>query len=110
MSGDFIVGFPGETDADFEATLELVRTVHYAQAYSFKYSPRPGTPGADMKDHVAEAVKDERLQRLQALLTEQHARIQRRDGRQDDGPADREAGPPARPAGWTIALAAARYC
>ncbi|WP_348629026.1 tRNA (N6-isopentenyl adenosine(37)-C2)-methylthiotransferase MiaB [Mesorhizobium sp. YM1C-6-2] len=71
MSGDFIVGFPGETDADFEATLELVRTVQYAQAFSFKYSPRPGTPGADMTDHVAEAVKDERLQRLQALLGEQ---------------------------------------
>ena len=71
MSGDFIVGFPGETDADFEATLELVRTVQYAQAFSFKYSPRPGTPGADMADHVAEAVKDERLQRLQALLGEQ---------------------------------------
>ena len=68
MSGDFIVGFPGETDADFEATLDLVRGVGYAQAYSFKYSPRPGTPGADMEGHVDEAVKDERLQRLQALL------------------------------------------
>ena len=74
MSGDFIVGFPGETDADFEQTLAIVREVRYAQAFSFKYSPRPGTPGADMKDHVAEAVKDERLQRLQALLNEhQHA-------------------------------------
>ena len=71
MSGDFIVGFPGETDADFEATMEIVRTVGYAQAFSFKYSPRPGTPGAGMADHVPEAVKDERLQRLQALLTEQ---------------------------------------
>jgi tRNA-2-methylthio-N6-dimethylallyladenosine synthase len=71
MSGDFIVGFPGETDADFEATLELVRTVRYAQAFSFKYSPRPGTPGAEMKDHVPEAVKDERLQRLQSLLAGQ---------------------------------------
>ncbi|MCX7304047.1 MAG: tRNA (N6-isopentenyl adenosine(37)-C2)-methylthiotransferase MiaB [Hyphomicrobiales bacterium] len=71
MSGDFIVGFPGETDADFEDTMELVRTVRYAQAYSFKYSPRPGTPGAAMNDHVAEAVKDDRLQRLQALLGDQ---------------------------------------
>ncbi|HWK69067.1 MAG TPA: tRNA (N6-isopentenyl adenosine(37)-C2)-methylthiotransferase MiaB [Rhizobiaceae bacterium] len=71
MSGDFIVGFPGETDADFEATLAIVREVRYAQAFSFKYSPRPGTPGADMRDHVAEEVKDERLQRLQALLNEQ---------------------------------------
>jgi tRNA-2-methylthio-N6-dimethylallyladenosine synthase len=71
MSGDFIVGFPGETDEDFEATMQLVRDVRYAQAFSFKYSPRPGTPGAEMKDHVAESVKDERLQRLQALLMEQ---------------------------------------
>ncbi len=71
MSGDFIVGFPGETDADFEDTMEIVRAVNYAQAFSFKYSPRPGTPGAEMKDHVAEEVKDERLQRLQALLNEQ---------------------------------------
>ena len=71
MSGDFIVGFPGETEADFEATMQLVRTVSYAQAFSFKYSPRPGTPGAEMKDQVAEAVKDERLQRLQALLMQQ---------------------------------------
>ena len=71
MSGDFIVGFPDETEADFEATMQLVRTVGYAQAFSFKYSPRPGTPGAEMKDQVAEAVKDERLQRLQALLMQQ---------------------------------------
>lgn len=71
MSGDFIVGFPGETEADFEDTLAIVREVRYAQAFSFKYSPRPGTPGADMRDHVAEEVKDERLQRLQALLSDQ---------------------------------------
>ncbi|WP_246658785.1 tRNA (N6-isopentenyl adenosine(37)-C2)-methylthiotransferase MiaB [Mesorhizobium sp. J18] len=71
MSGDFIVGFPGETDEDFEATMRIVREVTYAQAFSFKYSPRPGTPGADMPFQVAEEVKDERLQRLQALLTEQ---------------------------------------
>src|SRR5437870_5054457 len=71
LSGDFIVGFPGETDADFEATMELVRQVNYASAFSFKYSPRPGTPGADMQGHVPEAVKDERLQRLQALLLKQ---------------------------------------
>ncbi|WP_411956165.1 tRNA (N6-isopentenyl adenosine(37)-C2)-methylthiotransferase MiaB [Arvimicrobium flavum] len=70
MSGDFIVGFPGETDADFEATLEIVRQVRYAQAFSFKYSQRPGTPGADMGGQVDEKVKDERLQRLQALLAE----------------------------------------
>ena len=73
MSGDFIVGFPGETDADFEDTMTIVRNVGYAQAFSFKYSPRPGTPAADRGGQVAEAVKDERLQRLQALLGEQQA-------------------------------------
>ena len=71
LSGDFIVGFPGETDKDFEATLRIVREVGYASAFSFKYSPRPGTPGAEMDGHVPEALKDERLQRLQALLVEQ---------------------------------------
>ncbi len=70
MSGDFIVGFPGETEEDFEETLSMVRQIRYAQAFSFKYSPRPGTPGAEMPDHVPEDVKDERLQRLQALLAE----------------------------------------
>lgn len=68
ISGDFIVGFPGETDADFEATMQLVREVGYAASYSFKYSPRPGTPGAEMDGHVDEAVKDDRLQELQSLL------------------------------------------
>lgn len=71
ISGDFIVGFPGETDADFEATMEIVRAVNYASAYTFKYSPRPGTPGAEMDGHVEESVKDARLQRLQALITQQ---------------------------------------
>ncbi|MER8524333.1 tRNA (N6-isopentenyl adenosine(37)-C2)-methylthiotransferase MiaB [Mesorhizobium sp. M0644] len=71
LSGDFIVGFPGETEADFEATMQLVEDVNYASAFSFKYSPRPGTPGAEMSDHVPEPVKDERLQRLQALLLKQ---------------------------------------
>ncbi|WP_226583383.1 tRNA (N6-isopentenyl adenosine(37)-C2)-methylthiotransferase MiaB [Acuticoccus sediminis] len=71
MSCDFIVGFPGETDEDFEDTMRIVREVTYAQAFSFKYSPRPGTPGAELKDHVPENVKTERLQRLQALLSEQ---------------------------------------
>lgn len=71
MSGDFIVGFPGETDADFEATMRLVERVGYALAYSFKYSPRPGTPAADLEDQVPEDVKSERLQRLQDLLSAQ---------------------------------------
>ncbi|NSX89457.1 tRNA (N6-isopentenyl adenosine(37)-C2)-methylthiotransferase MiaB [Agrobacterium tumefaciens] len=71
MSGDFIVGFPGETDRDFEDTMAIVETVRYAQAFSFKYSTRPGTPGADLTDQVAEEVKAGRLERLQALLLRQ---------------------------------------
>jgi len=71
LASDFIVGFPGETDADFEATLALVRAANYSGAYSFKYSVRPGTPAGDMARQVPEAVKDERLQRLQALLRAQ---------------------------------------
>ena len=73
LASDFIVGFPGESDQDFEDTMNLVREVGYAIAYSFKYSARPGTPAADMFGHVPEDVKDERLQRLQALLREQQA-------------------------------------
>jgi tRNA-2-methylthio-N6-dimethylallyladenosine synthase len=68
LSGDFIVGFPGETDAEFEETMQLVDAVGYSQAFSFKYSPRPGTPAAAMDDQVAREVMDERLQRLQAAL------------------------------------------
>jgi tRNA-2-methylthio-N6-dimethylallyladenosine synthase len=71
LSGDFIVGFPGETEEDFEDTLRLVETVGYAQAFSFKYSTRPGTPGADLGDQVPEDVKAKRLERLQALLLKQ---------------------------------------
>ncbi|PWE18328.1 tRNA (N6-isopentenyl adenosine(37)-C2)-methylthiotransferase MiaB [Marinicauda salina] len=71
ISGDMIVGFPGETEADFEATMALVREVEYASCFSFKYSRRPGTPGAALPGQVDEAVKSERLARLQALLGEQ---------------------------------------
>jgi len=71
LSGDFIVGFPGETDADFEDTMQLVREVRYASAFTFKYSIRPGTPGAGMEDQVDEAVKTERLARLQDLINQQ---------------------------------------
>lgn len=73
MSGDFIVGFPGETDVEFEDTLRIVQAVGYAQAFSFKYSTRPGTPGADLPDQVPEDVKSERLERLQTLLLKQQA-------------------------------------
>jgi tRNA-2-methylthio-N6-dimethylallyladenosine synthase len=75
LSGDFIVGFPGETEADFAETLALVEAVGYAQAYSFAYSARPGTPAAS-RPGVAEAERSERLQRLQALLTRQQAAFQ----------------------------------
>ena len=71
LSGDFIVGFPGESDQDFEDTMDLVRHVKYASAYSFKYSPRPGTPAANMANLVREDVKAERLAALQALINEQ---------------------------------------
>ncbi|MCA8890606.1 MAG: MiaB/RimO family radical SAM methylthiotransferase, partial [Hyphomonas sp.] len=77
MASDFIVGFPGESDADFEATMQLVRDVNYAIAYSFKYSARPGTPAADMALQVPEEVKDARLQALQALLREQQEAFNR---------------------------------
>jgi tRNA-2-methylthio-N6-dimethylallyladenosine synthase len=71
ISGDFIVGFPGESERDFEDTLRLVEQIGYAQAFSFKYSPRPGTPAATMTDQVSAREMDERLQRLQALLNVQ---------------------------------------
>jgi len=70
VSGDFIVGFPGETEQDFEATLKIVDAVRYASAYSFKYSPRPGTPAATMEDQIPRDIMDDRLQRLQARITE----------------------------------------
>ncbi len=76
LSGDFIVGFPGETEADFEETLALVRAVGYAQAFSFAYSPRPGTPAAG-RDDVPHEVKTERLHRLQALLQDQQIAFNR---------------------------------
>ncbi|MEM9138515.1 MAG: tRNA (N6-isopentenyl adenosine(37)-C2)-methylthiotransferase MiaB [Pseudomonadota bacterium] len=75
LSGDFITGFPGETEEDFQATMDLVAEVRYAQAYSFKYSPRPGTP-ATTGDQVPEDQKADRLARLQALLTEQQVAFQ----------------------------------
>jgi tRNA-2-methylthio-N6-dimethylallyladenosine synthase len=68
LSGDFIAGFPGETEAEFEETLGLIETVGYSLAFSFKYSPRPGTPAAGMDGQIAPEVMDERLQRLQAAL------------------------------------------
>lgn len=77
LSSDFIVGFPGESDADFKATMALVESVGYAQAYSFKYSPRPGTPAAEHEVQVDEDVKNKRLQLLQGLLNRQQAAFNR---------------------------------
>jgi tRNA-2-methylthio-N6-dimethylallyladenosine synthase len=70
LSGDFIVGFPGETEEDFEATLQIVDAVRYASAYSFKYSARPGTPAARMEDQIPREIMDERLRRLQERINE----------------------------------------
>ncbi len=79
LSSDFIVGFPGETDEDFEQTLEVVKKVGYQSAYSFKYSPRPGTPAAAIQAAIIpEKIKAERLERLQALLTKQFEDFNRR--------------------------------
>jgi tRNA-2-methylthio-N6-dimethylallyladenosine synthase len=78
VSSDFIVGFPGESEDDFEATLDLVRDVEFASAFSFKYSPRPGTPGADLEAQIDDDVKRQRLARLQALLEEQRQAFNRR--------------------------------
>jgi tRNA-2-methylthio-N6-dimethylallyladenosine synthase len=77
LSSDFIVGFPGETDADFEETMRLVQEIDFASAFSFKYSPRPGTPGAELPGQVPEPVKAERLARLQALLESQRQAFNR---------------------------------
>ena len=73
FSSDFIVGFPGESDDDFAATLSLVDEVGFAGAFSFKYSPRPGTPGAEMAEQVPEELKSERLYRLQAAIDRNQA-------------------------------------
>ncbi len=77
LSSDFIVGFPGESEADFEATLDLIRRTEFAASFSFKYSPRPGTPAADAPDQVDEAVKRERLARLQELVEAQRQAFNR---------------------------------
>jgi tRNA-2-methylthio-N6-dimethylallyladenosine synthase len=78
LTSDFIVGFPGETEADFAATLDLIDAIGLSGAFSFKYSPRPGTPGADMDDQVAEDVKSGRLHRLQEVIDRNQAAFNRR--------------------------------
>ncbi len=71
LSSDFIVGFPGESDQDFQDTLDLVEKINFAQCYSFKYSPRPGTPASESHIQIDEKIKEERLSILQSLLTKQ---------------------------------------
>jgi tRNA-2-methylthio-N6-dimethylallyladenosine synthase len=100
LSSDFIVGFPGETDRDFEDTLDLIRAVGFASTFSFKYSPRPGTPAADMDGQVPEPVKVERLAALQALLEEQRQAFNRSCiGREMDVLFDRAGRHPGQVAG-----------
>ena len=77
LTSDFIVGFPAETEDDFAATLDLVVEIGFSGAFSFKYSPRPGTPGAEMTGQVDEAIKSERLQRLQQAIDESQAKFNR---------------------------------
>jgi tRNA-2-methylthio-N6-dimethylallyladenosine synthase len=100
FSSDFIVGFPGETDADFAATLSLVETVGFASAYSFKYSPRPGTPGAGLAQQVPEDVKSERLAALQELTGRQQKDFNRSCvGRRIDVLLERRGSKPGQLAG-----------
>ena len=108
FAGDFIVGFPGESDADFDETLSIVEEVGYAAAFSFKYSPRPGTPAARMPTRFPNEIKTERLQRLQALHRRPSRRAFNRSrvGTTADS-AVRAAGPPSRPDRRPLALAAA---
>ena len=111
VSGDFIVGFPGETEADFAATLEIVEATRYAQAYSFKYSRRPGTPAATMDDQIADAVMDERLQRLQAVINRhQHAFNERYRGPSAPNCCWNAAGKLRRAIAWQNAVAAIGAC
>ena len=83
LTSDFIVGFPGESDADFEATLQLVRDIGYATAFSFKYSKRPGTPASTMRKQMPEDVKAARLAALQKLLLDSAICLRRFPDRQD---------------------------
>ncbi len=106
LAGDFIVGFPGETEADFVDTLGIVDEVGYASAFSFKYSPRPGTPAATM-EQVPEPVKAERLARLQAAITRGAGPVQRVAGRDGGGGAVRADGTASGPDRRPLALAVA---
>ena len=107
VSSDFIIGFPGETDADFDETMRLVSDVGFAFSFSFKYSPRPGTPAAERDDQVPEPVKAERLARLQKLLETQRVAYNQGTVGQTLGCPDRKAGPASGPDGRKVAISAA---
>ena len=107
LAGDFIVGFPGESEADFAETLSIVDEVGYAAAFSFKYSPRPGTPAASAEAQVPEPVKAERLHRLQALHRPAPGRLHALARRRPRRGAVRAARPPSGPDRRPLALAAA---
>lgn len=110
LSSDFIVGFPGETDEDFADTLALVRDIGFESAFSFKYSPRPGTPAADRADHVPEAVMSERLAELQRLLdTRRHAYQQAAVGQVFDVLVEKAGRYPGQVAGKTPHLLAVQF-
>ncbi len=110
LSSDFIVGFPGETDADFAETLRLVRDVGFESAFSFKYSPRPGTPAADRGDQVPESVMAARLAELQALLDSQrHAYQRAAEGRVFDVLVEKPGRHPGQVAGKTPHLLAVQF-
>ncbi len=110
LSSDFIVGFPGETDADFADTLRLVREIGFQSAFSFKYSPRPGTPAADRADPVPETVMAARLAELQALLDSQRYAYQRAaEGRVFDVLVEKPGRHPGQVAGKTPHLLAVQF-
>ena len=107
LTSDFIVGFPGETEDDFAATLSLVDEIGYSGAFSFKYSPRPGTRGAEMDDQVDEAANSDRLHRLQHAIDRNQAAFNRRCVGRTFPRAVRTAGPPSRPDRRPLALSPA---
>ncbi|MBM3535465.1 MAG: tRNA (N6-isopentenyl adenosine(37)-C2)-methylthiotransferase MiaB [Alphaproteobacteria bacterium] len=110
LSSDFIVGFPGETEAEFAATLDLAERVGFAQAYSFKYSPRPGTPAASMEDRVSEEEKAERLERLREVLERHRLAFNRRSvGRTVDVLVERSGRKPGQLIGRTPYLQAIHF-
>ena len=108
FSSDFIVGYPGETDADFDQTLALVRAVGFASSYAFKYSPRPGTPAAEMSGQIDEATKARRLAALQDADRGSAAGLQSGDGRTAPRGSVREARPARGPGHRTVAHYAVR--